>query len=51
MSNKVGLLNDAALETVTGGNTASASTPPATTVSRVKTSEKLHQAVMAVVKG
>jgi|KBSMisStandDraft_5_1062788.scaffolds.fasta_scaffold2022472_2 hypothetical protein len=47
MSKKVVLLNDAALEAATGGNT----NPPATTVGRVKTSDKQQQAVMAFIKG
>ena len=48
MSKKVVRLSDADLEAVTGGDTKS---PPVTTVNRVKTSDKLQQAVMAFIKG
>ena len=59
MSNEIPLLNDAELEAVSGGmlNTSldGASrldgTPPATTLSRVKTSDKQQAAVLAFVKG
>lgn len=59
MSNEVSLLNDAELEAVSGGiiNTSLDSisrldgTPSGTTLSRVKTSDKQHQAVLAFVKG
>jgi hypothetical protein len=48
MSKKVVWLSDADLESVTGGDTKS---PPVTTVSRVKTSDKMQHAVLAFIKG
>ncbi|MBR1283019.1 hypothetical protein JQ597_13315 [Bradyrhizobium sp. AUGA SZCCT0177] len=55
MSNEVALLNDAELEGAFGGiitsNTRLDGIPPVTTLSRVKTSDKQQQAVLAFIKG
>ncbi|MBR1155297.1 hypothetical protein [Bradyrhizobium sp. JYMT SZCCT0428] len=55
MSNEVALLNDAELETVSGGvintNTGLDGIPAGASLSRVKTSDKQQQAVLAFIKG
>ena len=56
MRSEVILLNDAELEAVSGGsiintNTKLDGSPAATNTSRVKTSDKLQQAVLAFIKG
>ena len=59
MSNEVSLLNDTELEAVSGGIINSSldgisrldGTPTGTTLSRVKTSDKQQQAVLAFIKG
>jgi hypothetical protein len=59
MSNDISLLDDTELEAASGGvsntgmdgNSSLDSTPPGTTLGRVKTSEKQTKAVLAFIKG